>query len=255
MSRVEVGSTYKLTSGRDAEVVELLPKRRCRIKIIGTEFTQECLRVKLSHSEVKDNYFPIVAGVGYFGNGEYKAFYNGRSTREYTLWTHMLERCYAFCDTKNPSYSEVIVCEEWHNFQNFAKWCQSQPEFYYENVWALDKDISFFKTGISIYSADTCFFVPREINNLFLLREMDRGDLPLGIREKSSKYQARVSFKYKRLCSPYYCNIEDAIQWYYTTKNNVKKLLADEYKELLSPRCYETLLEIRIIDRLLLKRI
>lgn len=252
MSKVKVGNIYKLTSGRDAEVTKLLPNARCEILIVNTPFTQECLRFKLSNGEVKDNYFPIVAGIGYFGNGEYRAFCKGRSTREYTLWTHMLERCY---DGTEPSYADVSVCTEWHNFQTFAKWCNEQPEFRFKDRWALDKDISFFKTGVAIYSPNTCFFVPATINNLFLLREADRGDLPLGVREVSGKYYARVQYKNKRLRSPRYKNISEASDWYYKIKNEVKDLLADEYVELLSKNCYDLLKEIKILDPLLFKRV
>ena len=78
----------------------------------------------------------------------------------------MLERCY---DTEHsykfPTYENCIVCDEWLNYQNFARWFDIN---YYEiegEVMCLDKDILF--KGNKIYSPKTCIFVPRGINNLF----------------------------------------------------------------------------------------
>ena len=44
-------------------------------------------------------------------------------------------------DYKNKTYIGCTVCEEWHNYQNFAQW---HEEHYYEvpnEIMCLDKDI------------------------------------------------------------------------------------------------------------------
>ena len=64
------------------------------------------------------------------GIGKYKPWVNGVITTQYNAWRNMLMRCY---DEKNflkqPTYEDCTVCEEWHNFQNFAKWYDDN---YYE---------------------------------------------------------------------------------------------------------------------------
>ena len=105
--------------------------------------------------------------IGYIGEGEYKPTINKKPSKIYTIWHDMLGRCY---DEKHrhkyKTYSNITVCDEWLNFQNFAKWFD---ENYYEvegEEMCLDKDI-LIKDN-KVYSPDTCIFVPERINNLFI---------------------------------------------------------------------------------------
>lgn len=59
------------------------------------------------------------------------------------------------------------VSSEWYNFQNFAEWYAEE----YVKGWELDKDILSGK----VYSRDTCFIVPREVNTALI-----------GVRDKNS---------------------------------------------------------------------
>lgn len=129
---------------------------------------------------LKDSLSPCVYGIGYFGNGNYKAQgKNKKNTTEYSRWNKMIARCY---DKKtilqHPSYIGCSVCSEWHNFQNFADW-------YKKNIWTteeylqLDKDVLI--KGNKIYSPNTCVLIPSKINSLFTKREKDRGIYPIGV--------------------------------------------------------------------------
>ena len=127
-------------------------------------------------------------GVGYLGEGEYKVKENGKETKCYRTWVHMLRRCYdEKYQEKYPTYKECVVCDEWHNFQNFAKWYE---ENYYEvegQRMNLDKDI--LVKHNKIYSSETCIFVPQTINKLFVKRDGKRGDSVIGTSPKDGKYQ------------------------------------------------------------------
>jgi hypothetical protein len=105
-------------------------------------------------------------GVGFLGKGEYKTFENGKYTLAFTTWSSMINRCYnEKFHQKQHSYEDCIVCEEWKNFQNYAKWFEKN---YYEIDGYrihLDKDI--LVKGNKVYSPETCVFVPKKINNLF----------------------------------------------------------------------------------------
>lgn len=79
---------------------------------------------------IKCSYEKRTYGIGYLGEGEYKASENGKDTRVYKTWTDMLQRCYdEKYQKRQPTYIGCEVCDEWLNFQNFAKW---YDENYYE---------------------------------------------------------------------------------------------------------------------------
>ena len=102
-----------------------------------------------------------VLGVGFLGFGEYRQTINNTQTESYKTWYQMLRRCYDEKQlNRNTSYKGCTVCEEWHNFQNFAKWYE---ENYYKidgETMALDKDI--LSKDNKIYSPETCIFVPKK---------------------------------------------------------------------------------------------
>ena len=75
------------------------------------------------NGKIKCPYEKRYFGVGYLGEGEYKAWENGKPTRVYETWKSMLQRCYdKKYQEKRPTYKDYEVCEKWLNFQNFAKW-------------------------------------------------------------------------------------------------------------------------------------
>ena len=59
-------------------------------------------------------------GVGYNepieGEKVYRAYENGKPTRCYYTWRNILERCYSDkLHTKEPTYKDVIVAEEYRD--------------------------------------------------------------------------------------------------------------------------------------------
>lgn len=251
--RVNVGDIYKISSGREVVVTELLPKGFCRYNILGTDYYQKSHQYKMKTGKIKDKYYPTIAGKGFVGEGKYKTKIGSKHTKDYNMWRNMLERVYVKCDTSKPSYKSVSICEEWHNFQIFAEWCRSQKEFYYDEIWCLDKDINTFynKLKLGIYSPATCFIVPSIINGFFVLRNSDRGDYPLGIHPIGKKFRAMVSFRGITTRSPLFSDIKAAVDWYYKTKSNILIELANEYKGLLRDDCYNKLITLEFIDPLL----
>jgi hypothetical protein len=72
---------------------------------------------------VKDPNNKSVFGHGMIGVGKYSVLDdNGLKTKEYITWHNMMSRCYsAIYQQKHPSYKGCTVCDEWLNYQNFAK--------------------------------------------------------------------------------------------------------------------------------------
>lgn len=94
----------------------------------------------------------------------------------YRVWKGMLERCYSTkTQEKYPTYKGCVVSDEWLTFSNFKRWMECQD-------WEgkhLDKDLLF--VGNKVYSAETCVFVTRFVNNFTLERLNDRGEWLIGV--------------------------------------------------------------------------
>ena len=140
--------------------------------------------------KIKCPYEKTVYGVGYIGEGEYKALENGKHTKCYNTWYHMLRRCYdEKFHERQPTYKDCKVCDEWYNFQNFGDWYE---ENYYKvegERMCLDKDI--LVKHNKIYSPDTCIFVPERINTLFVKCDNARGESVIGTTLHQGKYVVR----------------------------------------------------------------
>lgn len=96
---------------------------------------------------------PSVWGIGYRGIGNYATTHPS-----YKKWQAMLQRCYSTDCKFYPVYGGkgVTVCDEWHNFQNFAAWYDAN----YVEGYHLDKD----KGGGMVYSPATCCYISQGDN-------------------------------------------------------------------------------------------
>ncbi len=126
-----------------------------------------------------DPYARTVAGIGFIGEGPYRATIkdeNGKRARSpaYTLWANMIQRCYVDpANGKHPTYKTCIVHEDWHNFQTF---CNDIKQLDGYGMWVsyhagmgtekieLDKDILCRDAKAKIYGPNTCQFVTKTDN-------------------------------------------------------------------------------------------
>lgn len=208
--------------------------------------------IEFKKGRIKCPYERTVFGAGYFGEGKYKAKENGKNTRVYDVWHDMIKRCYSEkLHEKQPTYKDCTVCKEWHNFQNFARWYE---ENYYEikgQRMHLDKDILIKHN--KVYSPDTCVFVPQTINNLFLKRQNDRGDNPIGVADyKNGGYTVHCNLinpkigKSKQKTLGVYDTQEKAFEVYkYYKEKNIKEV-ADYYKGRISNKLYNALYDYEV---------
>ena len=186
---------------------------------------------------------------GYIGEGSYKAKVNGKPTKCFKTWNGMLERCYSSkFQSNHPTYIDCRVCDEWHNFQNFAQWYE---ENYYEvngEQMELDKDILNKKN--KVYNPQYCMFVPKYINTLILKNDKHRGDLPIGVNYSKGYYMARLSTKQERKYLGLYPTPRQAFQVYKTEKEKYIKQIADEYRDFIPLKLYNALYryEVEITD-------
>lgn len=211
--------------------------------------------ITFKNGNIKCPYEPRFYRIGYLGEGKYKVSKNGKDTKCYKAWIHMLERCYnEKYKKKKPTYENCKVCDEWLNFQNFAKWYY---ENYYEiegQIMCLDKDILI--KGNKIYSPETCIFVPNTINSLFTKSDKARGNTPIGVNEQKNKFRAQCSVydfgnkKKKRIYLGSYDTSEEAFEVYKQFKEKYIKQVADLYKDKIPQKLYQAMYkyEVEITD-------
>lgn len=198
-------------------------------------------------SQLRCPYEPTSYGVGYIGEGEFVTSINHESTRVYDVWHHMLERCYSdIQDRKYPSYKGCWVCDEWHNFQNFARWYNDN---YYEldgERMNLDKDILY--KGNMLYSPETCIITPQSINSLFIKSDIVRGSYPIGVNydKRYKTYNSHCNDHGELIWLGSYKTVEEAFIAYKTYKENLIKRVADEYKGLIPDVLYQAMYKYNV---------
>lgn len=252
---LQKGQKFVTNSGWECEVLNYGGTHNVEVKWQDGSTSFES-RSNLEAGGIKPLFQPSVEGIGYFGKGRFEPHYgNGEKAggKIYGYWTRMFSRCYnpfELNKSKNQSYRDIHVCEEWHNFQNFAEWALKQvntPAFDFE----LDKDL--LAKGKLIYSPDNCCFVPADIN-LFLMQQ-DIGKYYRGvniIRPNAKSPNAKVGFV-ARCCTNngreylgFYNTPEAAFQAYKKRKESYAKELAEKWKDKIDPRAYDALMNYKV---------
>lgn len=158
-NKMEVGRIYKTSNCGDVKVIAYHSCNDVDVEFVNTGTKLNVRAFTLASGSIKDPMSPSVLGVGYLGIGTHKASENRKPTKVYKTWVGMMQRCYSERERwNNRSYKDCTVCDEWHNFQNFAEWMESQN---YEGM-ELDKDT--LLSGNKIYSPDYCCFIPKAKN-------------------------------------------------------------------------------------------
>lgn len=233
-----VGEKYITNEGYTIEIIEYISKRDItvmfdngyKVKVVGFD--------TILKGKVRNPYHKSVLGVGYFGVGKYRSSINNISTKVYKDWLNMLQRGYnKQYQENNPTYKDVTVCEEWHNFQVFAKWHEED----YINGWSLDKDI--ICRDCKIYSPETCCFVPQEINNVFTDKI---NGLLVGVRKNQYSFTVRLRINGKQVHIGSYSTQEEAVLSYCVVKEKTIRELANKYKDKLLLKVYESLINFKI---------
>lgn len=209
-------------------------------------YIKKCRWIEVEKGSVINPYTKTICEVGFLGEGEYHKTINRKNTKTYVHWLGMLQRCYSD-DEKNPTYIDCEVCEEWHNFQNFAKWYEDN---YYEiegEEMCLDKDI--LCKGNKIYSPQTCVFVPKRINSLFTTSSSKKVDYPIGVYyhkdcDKLIVQCGVIENNKKKLKHLGLFPLNKPFQAFTCYKNFKEKYIkqvADEYKHLIPSLVYEAM--------------
>lgn len=145
----------------------------------------------------------------------------------YKRWSDMLKRCYSVKSKETrPTYSECTVCDEWLTFSNFKAWMEKQD-------WEgkqLDKDI--LVEGNTVYSPESCIFVPMKVNNFFkglktnaVYFDVDRNKYRVSV---NNVYVGRYDTEEKALLAYSEAKRLKIIELAYEFENPIRKILLDK---------------------------
>lgn len=233
-----LGEIRKNKCGTNMKIVKYYGHSDITVKFMDQyEAEVDTIYSNFIRGQVKNPYDKTVYDIGYIGEGKYKAAIEKQLLEpRYSVWRNLLGRCYSPKVKNYKAYSDCIVCDEWHNYQNFAEWYDSNIYQVGTERMHLDKDI--LVKNNRLYSPDTCLIVPQRINMLFLHKPNKYG-LPNGIHPKSGgKYYA--TYKHKNLGT--FNTLDEAVYAHERAKKNAIIDVANEYKEMIPTKVYDALL-------------
>ena len=160
-----INKVFVNNQGSKFKIIEYINANKVKIQFID-EYKYELYTNKpnIQKGNIRNPYYKSVYNVGYIG----KIKLTLRKAKEYKAWQSMLLRCYNKKEqerSRNKTYKNCTVCEEWHNFTNFYNWITKQENYnLWKNNkhWHVDKDI--LKQGNKEYSPNACCLVPDKLN-------------------------------------------------------------------------------------------
>lgn len=249
MIKSKIGEISSNTNGTKMKIIKHMKNNGILVEFQDKHKTVvHCAYREFILGKVKNPYDKKVFGEGYLGIGNYLPYVDGKKTISYNYWQRILQRCYSKdYQIKKPTYEEKYVCDEWLNFQNFAKWFD---ENYYEVInlgkMELDKDILI--KGNKVYSSKTCVFVPKRINQLFLKADASRGNLPIGVSKNSdcNSFRSRLhTLDGEKYLGSFNKELE-AFNVYKVAKENYIKQVAEEYKDKIPNVLYDAMYKYEV---------
>lgn len=233
-AKCSVGKTFKTKSCGNVTLMEYKSHNEVLVKFSETGNTLWCKFSNLSRGLVYDVLAKNVANsTGFIGIGDYKpSIYK----TWYQKWAGMLSRCYDPNDNGYYRYGAigVVVWEKWHNFQNFAKWCDNRED--YQSGWEIDKDI--IVKGNKEYHPEKCCFVPARINSLIIRSENITGYWS----DKDKRWYFSYRDKDSKKIRKGFMTQEEGQNWYAENKEKIVKELAEIYKNSIDKRAYDGLI-------------
>lgn len=244
-SPVEVGMKFSCPTG-DFSVVEHVGADIVKV-VFSDGFSYNVAKGNVRSGSIRNPNFPVLFGVGFQGVGNYLQ----HNVKAYDYWAKMLQRAYCpIYKSEHPSYEGVIVCEEWHNYQNFAKWVTGQVG-YGSNGYNLDKDRLI--KGNKVYSPNMCLLIPQELNKLVAAGSVRRGNSPVGTSTRpdlNGQYMARHSKTGSGRTETYlglFPTAELAFYAYKEAKESYIKERTEFWKDSMDIKAYQALMKYEVL--------
>ena len=190
----------------------------------------------------------MIASVYGYGinDRKYISNINNKPVKEYSVWIHMLQRCYSKkWLEKRPTYSGCYASDNFKKYSYFYEWCNEQVGFL-SHGFQIDKDI--LLKGNKFYCEQLCVFVPVEINSAIITCKSKRGIHPVGVYFDNNigLFVSKCSKDGKQVKIGNFDNHIDAFNAYKCFKENHFKQLAEKYSGLVDPRVCEELYKRKV---------
>jgi hypothetical protein len=235
---IHIGETNSNNRGSIMMIIENLGYSKYLVEFQDNyKYRTEIYYQNFKSGNVWNPYDKTICGVGFIGVGKYKTGTSKKKTDNYRIWENLIYRCYGekFRDSR-PAYKGCTVCQEWHNFQNFAQWYDENFYDCGEGRMHIDKDI-IIKDN-KLYSPETCILVPQRINMIFMTKSR-KDDLPNCVRQNPSGSYASY-YNGKRYGT--YRTLQEAVNEHEKQKRIHIIEVAEEYKNKIPLKVYEALI-------------
>lgn len=189
----------------------------------------------------------LILGVATNSGGKYKAWSNGKNTKAYRTWHHMLTRAYCpKLHAKFPTYIGCSVTDDWCDFQAFADWFEGHE--YSHHGYQLDKDL--LLPNNKIYAPDRCVFVPSQLNNLLTDSGASRGQYLQGVsfHKNTNKFVAYIRINGKNQNLGYFDTELEAYHTYKIAKEANVKDSANQWRDVIADEVYQALMNWRLTN-------
>lgn len=242
----EVGEEFTTNQGYTVSVLPYETTKEIQVIFKETQNIVTTTLAGLRNGHVRNPFHRGIFGIGFNTGDHYhtKPFRGSvKPTKEYRCWVDMLRRCYdpKFNGFRVYGGAGVTVDSQWHNFQEFAEWCQWQRGFH-NTGWSLDKD--WLSRDSKIYSPETCCFVPKQINNL--VTTVCKDQVAIGVHKTKGQYSYfklhigghGIQEKFVKTVA----SLEEGKILYGKLKKDIVYKIAIKYKEEIEPRLFEAML-------------
>jgi len=238
----KIGEVVKNNKGTKMEIIKYRNKSDIDVKFLDKfhYIRKHTTYVNFKRGQIKNPYDKSVFDLGFVGDGKYMTFANKRPTKQYISWFSMMRRCYSNLNYYSLYGGICTVCDEWLDYQVFAKW---YDENYIETEERLHLDKDILYPGNKIYSPNNCLLVPQRINELFTYKSKTDG-LPIGIkRTDSGKFSSTYGGKYLGSFN----TLDKAFEIYKLHKEVNIKDVAEKYKDVISEKLYSALMNYEVL--------
>lgn len=189
---LNVGDFFSSNNYGEASVVSVDSASSVLVRFTETGYECVVTMDNAMSGRVKDKLKRSILGFGFIGIGSATS-----TSKAYVIWRGMIQRCYSVVEGRNHHYTECSVCDEWRDFQVFAKWYNDKnPE---GKDLQLDKDI--LLEGNKHYSPEKCLLVTQQLNKKFktsMQTNNTSGFKGVSFEKKSNKWVARVTIGNKK---------------------------------------------------------
>jgi len=175
---------------------------------------------------------------------------------QYFLWQVLLKHCCNpyFKQGKNSVTirNQYTICDEWLSFANFLGWINKEVD-YNGNKPDFYLNCQGYRSDCLHYSPETTMLLPKELNEIVYKSHVKYDiNLPTGVRKRGwskgcyhSGYNCWVAVDGKDTFAAF-DTPEEAFLAYKVAKEAQIKAVANQYKDVLKPAVYESLMNWEI---------